>query len=115
MSILTANAIEAGGKTFVASVRMLGAITVAFFVLLAALLYFMFFTGDRLISAHNIIDQKLDRIEGKIDNAVAQGQYSNQLQTYLLRQICINGADTEAKRNACNPSPASILQRADAN
>lgn len=106
----TSELIEAGGTTFFSGVKMLGAITVAFFIMLASLLYFVFYVTTKLQTSDVAVVAQLTRIESKLDNSINVSTADRNLTAYLLRQICINGASSDLQKQSCNPPP-SILQR----
>ncbi len=106
----TSELLEAGGTTFLTGVKVLGTVTVAFFVLLASLLYFSFYVTTKLQTSDVAMVAQMTRIEGKLDNSISISTADRNLTAYLLRQICINGASTDLQKQSCNPPP-SILQR----
>lgn len=99
--------IESLSETFTKAIRTVGPVNLAFFIMLGALLYGFFFYGQIVIAQ----EDKLDRIESKLDRRILDSKAETALNSYFLRQICLNGADTEQKRNGCNPPP-SLLEMA---
>ncbi len=101
----TLDQIPAAAKAFTSSVKVLGPVTVAFFVLLGFLIYLNASAITTLTAVSKDQANQLDRIEGKIDDAVKDAKEGNELQKYLLRQVCYNTARTDQDKNACNPPP----------
>lgn len=107
---------SAGTESLFKGVRMFGAVTVAFFILLFAMLVAFFYGGTKMLGQQEVMvqqasaqDQQLNRMEQKIDNAISDSQADRALNAYFLKQICLNGANTEFKQQGCNPPP-SLLQ-----
>lgn len=87
-----------------ASVKTLGAITVAFFILLVAFLAFTWNISS-VISENGT---KIDSLDLKVTNAIEADIADDRVVQYFMRQICYNTADTEGERNGCNPPPRLI-------
>lgn len=104
MNPITKDIIEAGGETFFKGVKALGAITVAFFILLAALIYALYYTVSRASAQ----DAQLTRIELKVDGAILEAKNERAINAYFLREICISLQTTEEGKRRCNPPPSLL-------
>lgn len=88
------------------SVKTMGVVATAFFVLLGFLIYvvYNFFVGATL--AHERIVHAQEEAQNYWVQRVDVIERNNAVSAYLLGQICKNGADTEAERIACVPPPS---------
>lgn len=104
MPLLALNEASTAITAATKSIRVLGPITVAFFVLLGFILFALTsFLGD----AKNVHNMILDDIS-KIDEKVSSIKNDNAVASYFYRQICQNTAQNEAQRSACNPPPGLL-------
>lgn len=94
-----------GIKAGASAVQLLGPVPVAFFILLGFLMYIQYASSTRIESVHNVMAAQIDSIDTKIDAA----KETDELVVYFLREICKQGAETEAERSACNPPPIAKL------
>ena len=99
------DAVEVGSQQFINSIRILGAVTVAFFILLGLLIYQQLFFNESVKISHAHSETQSNVLEGKIDLL----SRSAEIQIYVQRQTCRNTAKTELQRIACDKSPAENL------
>lgn len=89
------------------TIKVLGPITVAFFVVLGFFMYLYLTHSQAVLTNQTAHGTQLDRIEEKIDDAISDSKESGELDKYFLRQVCRNTATTEAELLACNPPPGA--------
>lgn len=87
------------------TIRVLGPITVAFFVILGFLMYLYLTFSQAVLAGQVAHGTQLDLIERMINEAATDSKDSGELDKYFLRQVCRNTATTEAELIACNPPP----------
>lgn len=87
-------------------VRMIGAITVAFFILLGAFIYISYYRNEKILEVVEASETKIFNLDKKVEDAISAAKLDSQLQNYFQRRICENTADTENEKIACNPPPS---------
>ncbi len=92
-------------KSSTNAIKVLGPITVAFFVVLAFILYIFYNNVQGMSVVHAQIMQSQKDMEGKINTIQADETAQKILNNYYLRQLCFNTATSQAQQVACDPPP----------
>ncbi len=90
---------------------MLGPITVAFFIVLAFILYIFYNNVQGMSVVHAQIMQTQKDMEGKIDTLQTDATAQKILNNYYLRQLCFNTATSPSQQAACDP-PTRVINAA---
>ena len=114
----TQEILETGTDQLFKGVKMFGAITVAFFILLFALIAICFYGGLKILQQHDIMVQhaeaqeaQLDRMELEMNNAIDHSETIDAINSYFLKEICIALQDTKEGQKRCNPDPSILTKQ----
>ncbi len=84
------------------AIQKLGPITFAFFLLLFAVLAFVYYNFKGHDAVVHAMDAKIDVLTTKLDTALKNQSVDREVLIYYLRQYCLQGAETPEQKNGCD-------------
>lgn len=92
-------------KDTTSTIKVLGPITVAFFILLACGIYAFYQNITNMQMVHAQIIDTVTEMNKKVDSIQTEDRQYRILNAYYLRQLCFNTSNNTAQKAACDPPP----------